>query len=637
MKYDINKLNSMNIDKLVSMYLHYDLNEGLHFRGSERSKSDKKKILKVLTGSRKFEDLISKLDEHELKELISIHPNKEYVLDSIIHAIESGSLNPKKYAAYDFQNSYEKPTNLSNDFYNTFNKKGRFEKIKEMISGKKKDLTPKVEQLKKLEEIQYNRKYATGKKYEKLEKQPLDLPVDNARVEVKDSEMTKIFDKYGKLGREKGKIGLGGSNERVEIENEIKENMKNKYIEYLGKDNEEFAELIVKSEFENYSGNLFFIPYGSGRFSSHGHNSFMLYKKNTIGVLGNKRSWSKNLLEVEKIDNFTINGNNYETVYVVKSEFPPTEHAIEGKWAPIYEYYKKNSNGEFIRIGFGKYNTEKNEMQTTITTDVSGNIDNVTRETYDFDNKYKEYDNFITVNTNEIKGESTKITRKNMDEMIVKKSIHDYLGSDKQIADLTQIKNFKIIEPDGPQSSDENNNQVKISTAYAISYLDNGKEVYKIVLIDEDGKCKDYPNISTSKNENLYFPTGVSVGGYDLKSSLDELKKRDAIQSFIDVNNNKYSIYKDETGILRVARLVERSSGNMKFAEELDTYSLLKGDIKKLKEEYEKNNSSSSLSMSASKVKDIKKQKEKLMALQEELQNTNSLSIVDEKQDGPKM
>ena len=395
--------------------------------------------------------------------------------------------------------------------------------------------------------------------------------------------------------------------------------MKNKYVEYLGKDKEDIAELLANSEFENYSGNRFFVPYGDLTVSS---NSFCFEKlrNNTIGVLGNQRSWTKNLLEVEKIDNFSINDNNYGTIYVVKSEFSPTEHAIKGKWAPIYEYYKKNSNGEFIRIGFGKFNVEKNEMETTITKDISGNIDNVDRIN-------QVDDSFITLNTSEIKGESTKLSRKNIDETIVKKSIQDYLGKDKTLCDLTQVKDFKIVEADNPHN-DIKNYQVKISTSYAISYLDNGKEVYKIVSIDEDGNCKEYPNMKEVQNENLYFSTGISVGGYDLKSSLDELKKRDAIQSYSDNNGNKYSMYRDNDGTLRLAKLVEHSSGNIKIAENLDTYSLAKGDIKKLKEEYEK---------SKSKIEELKNQKNHLMTLQEELENTNSLSTIQNEQDGLKM
>ena len=211
MKYDKEKLNSMNIDELVHLYLHYGHDEGYHLAGENRSKSDKKKILKALVGSRKFEMLISKLDENALKELISIHPNKEYVLDSITHAIESNGILDDNNSALNFTKMigkqhpglvgryYYENARLSNDFYDSFNKKSTFDKFKEMISGKKTDLTPKIEKLKELEEIQLKRKSATGKKYEKLEKQAIDFPAEEARVEVKDSEMTKIFDKYAKL------------------------------------------------------------------------------------------------------------------------------------------------------------------------------------------------------------------------------------------------------------------------------------------------------------------------------------------------------------------------------------------------------------------------------------------------------
>lgn len=83
----------------------------------------------------------------------------------------------------------------------------------------------------------------------------------------------------------------------------------------------------------------------------------------SIGGATDNRGWQKNLLEVEQVQDFTAGGHNFGEVFVVKSEFSPTSYAIQGKWAPVYEYYTKDENGEMVRIGSGKINQKQEKWK----------------------------------------------------------------------------------------------------------------------------------------------------------------------------------------------------------------------------------------------------------------------------------
>ena len=80
----------------------------------------------------------------------------------------------------------------------------------------------------------------------------------------------------------------------------------------------------------------------------------------------------------------------------------------------------------------------------------------------------------------------------------------------------------------------------------------------------------------------MYFPTGVSTR-YDKESSLNEFNEKQALQTFKSKNGIQYAAYRDEHGNLRIAQMIEHANGNGKYAEELDTYSVMHGDIEKIK------------------------------------------------------
>lgn len=298
--------------------------------------------------------------------------------------------------------------------------------------------------------------------------------------------------------------------------------------------------------------------------------------ENAIGGPTDNRGWQKNLLEVEQIQDFTIGEHNLGEVFIVKSEFCPTSLAIDGKWAPVYEYYAKDENGEMIRIGSGKINQETGKMETTISIDGQDRSEDIQSGTEELE-KAKENGAVIQFDSNDYAGKSTKTSRKDIEQAITTKAIQQHLGKERQIADITQVKDIPLV------TYDENGNR-QTKNAYVVASVENGIESYEMVCIGEDGKCETYPGMSQDMfaKKEMYFPTGMTTG-YDKQTSLHVLDKKQAIETFKSKDGVQFSAYRDKDGILRVAQMMERASGNGKYAEELDTYSVMHGDIEKMK------------------------------------------------------
>ena len=312
-----------------------------------------------------------------------------------------------------------------------------------------------------------------------------------------------------------------------------------------------------------------------GKFAAKSYDSG--YYKSISGATDN-RGWKKNLLEVEQVQNFTVEGHNLGEVFIIKSEFSPTAYAIQGKWVPVYEYYIKDENGEMIRIGSGKLNQETEIMETTISIDGQDRSDDIRYNT-DKIEKAKEEGTIIQFNSSEYTGISTKISRKDIEEALITKSIQAYLGKEKQIADITQVKDIPIINYDERGKPQPQN-------AYIVNCVKNGVESYEIVCIREDGRCEKYPGMNRDMlaKKEMYFPTGMTTGD-DKQTSLNVVDKKLALETFKAKDGIEYSAYRDENGILRVAQMIEHANGNGKYAEELDTYCVMHKDIEKIKEE----------------------------------------------------
>ena len=298
----------------------------------------------------------------------------------------------------------------------------------------------------------------------------------------------------------------------------------------------------------------------------------------TISGFSDDRSWKKNLLEVEQVQDFTAGGHNFGEVFVVKSEFNPTSYAIEGKWSPIYEYYTKNELGEMVRIGSGKMNQKTGKMETTISIDGKDRSNDI-RSTGNTIEKLKEEGTVIQFDSDEYAGKSEKTSRKDIEQALTQKSIQTYLGKGKKISDITQIKDMPVV------NFDEKGNP-KIKNAYAIACVENGVESYEMVCINENGVCEKYPGMNQDifANKAMHFPTGMKTGN-DSKTSMHVMNTKQSLETFKSKDNMQYSVYRDKMGTLRVAQIYEHLNSNAKYAEELDTYSLMQGDLKKIKEE----------------------------------------------------
>ena len=193
----------------------------------------------------------------------------------------------------------------------------------------------------------------------------------------------------------------------------------------LGSEHEDVAQLIANSEFENYSGKDIYVPY-NGNFRAK--NYYSDYNQSISGETDN-RGWKKNLLEIEQVQDFTAGKHVFGEVFIVKSEFNPTSYAIKGKWAPVYEYYTKNENGEMIRIGSGKINSKTGKMETTISIDGQDRSDDIRYGTEEL-TKAKEDGTVIQFDSSEYTGKRTKISRKDIEQVITTKEIQDYLGKE---------------------------------------------------------------------------------------------------------------------------------------------------------------------------------------------------------------
>ena len=173
-------------------------------------------------------------------------------------------------------------------------------------------------------------------------------------------------------------------------------------------------------------------------------NDYSFDDKSTIGGASDNRGWKQNLLEVEQVQDFTVGGHNFGEVFVVKSEFSPTAYAIQGKWAPIYEYYTKDENGEMVRIGSGKINQETGKMETTISIDGQDRSNDISYDTEELA-KAKGNGTVIQFDSSAYTGTSTKTSRKDIEQALTTKSIQAYLGKGKQIADITQVKEYQLL------------------------------------------------------------------------------------------------------------------------------------------------------------------------------------------------
>ncbi len=245
MKYKTEELEKMSKGDLIKVY-------------REAKTSLKKDILTSLANSGKFAVLMSQLYPAELIDMAKIHPYKEVVVDTMIDEMESHGVQMAKY--FD-GNGFQRES--FNKFMDALQHKSFFSKIKETLTRKPalpEALPKKIEQAKKLCEVEVRRNNATGKKMESLETQSLDQPTDESRVEVNNGEMAKVFDRYAKEARKEGRFfGMYGVN--TDVANKVVAQLTEEYMSTLGEGKEDVARLVAMKEFESYSGQDFYVPY----------------------------------------------------------------------------------------------------------------------------------------------------------------------------------------------------------------------------------------------------------------------------------------------------------------------------------------------------------------------------------------
>jgi len=245
MKYKTEELEKMSKEDLIKVY-------------REAKTSLKKDILISLANSGKFAVLMSQLYPAELIYMAKIHPYKEVVVDTMIDEMEHHGVKMAEY--FDGKVSQRESFNK---FMDTLQHKSFFAKIKETLTRKPalpESLPKKIEQAKKLCEIETRRTNARGRKIEQLESQDLGQAVDESRVEVNNGEMAKVFDRYAKKARKDGSFfGMDGVN--TDVANRVVSQLTEEYMSILGEGKEDVARLVAMKEFESYSGQAFYVPY----------------------------------------------------------------------------------------------------------------------------------------------------------------------------------------------------------------------------------------------------------------------------------------------------------------------------------------------------------------------------------------
>lgn len=541
------------------------------------NKSKKQQILKDLGKTKKFGMLINKLIPDELVEMAKIHPSKEDILDTMISDMENHS--KPTVSTYILGNDFRREK--FEEFKEALYYKTPLQKIKERIKGifsktpaLPDNISKKLGQIEELSKYEIRRTYATGKKIEQLENQDLDQAVDKSRVEINNGEMAKVFDRFAKPARKKGTFTEMYTSKESAVAQNLKLDLKEEYTKILGNEKRDIAELVANQEYENFSGTGFYVPY-RGQFSGSAYDGI----EKPIGGVTDRRGLQKNLLEIEKVEDFTVADRNLGEVFIVKSEVSPTSYAIKGKWAPIYEYFSKNENGEFVRIGSGKISKKTGRMESLISTDGQNITGSIKYDEIDVIDKGKKEGTILQFDASNYSGNSTITSRKDIEQAIAMRSVQEHLGSNKKIADITQIKDMPIINYDMNGNPDKKN-------AYVVASVESGRESYEIVYIDENGKCQTYPGIREdifNKQTNIHFPTATSTSISE--KSLNILDVRKSLETFRDSESKQLSVYRDKEGILRVAEIIPRMSGNGVYAEELDSYSLVHENMEKVKEE----------------------------------------------------
>ncbi len=551
------EIKDMDIDELIETY-----------RNSNNTK--KKDILNDITGTKKFGILMSKLYPAELVQMARIHPSKEAILDTMISDMENHS-NPT-VSKYISGNSFQRES--FEKFKEALHHKSLWQRIKDgaknfitRTPALPDNISKKLDQIEELSKYEVRRTSATGKKMEQLENQDLEQAVYESRIEINNGEMARIFDRFAKPARAKGFLS------EPEIAGNLKKELKNEYTNILGNEKSDIAELIANQEFESFSGEHFYVPY-QGVF---GAGAYDRDSKVQIRNITDSRNWKKNLLEIEKVENFTVGEQNFGEVFISKSEFSPTSYAIEGKWSPVYEYFTKNENGEFVRIGSGKISKETGKMESIISMDGS----DVSRLWESEIDRKKEDGTLLQFDTSDYSGKSTKTSRKDIEQAITMKSIQEHLGADKKITDITQIKDMSIFDYDKFGKIDRKN-------TYIVASIEDGKESYEIVCMDDKGKCQPYLGMSEdmfNKQDNINFPFGATTGLGP--NSLNVFDTKKSLETFKNSEGKQFSAYRDKDGVLRVAEIVQRMNGVGTYAEELDSYSVMHEGMEKAKEETE--------------------------------------------------
>lgn len=511
---------------------------------------NKKNILSSLEDDGKLAYIINGLNTIELEQLAKIHPSKEQILDCMLEQIKLCKIKIMPQRNEDFLKFCKAIKAASKK--NTI-----FKRLKNKISkAEQTDYDIIEKKIKKLiNEYNHQKRrtkaldsYITRKK---IKMKKIYEPTKMHRVDVTASEMTNLYDKCVKQCNVDYEEESENHNQIIEkygedgLEEYVHDKIEENYTEILGQDKSDLASLLSEVEVQNLrNGYEFGNPYTPQVVLTATNFSESEERSGKEDV----RHWQKNLLEIGKSDNFKIADKNIGKVYIVKSEIGPSRYTMKDRWAPIFEYYKRNSDGTFKLIGDAKL--ENKYMTAKITLEDGKNIK--------FDPNNIEKNN-----------EVENINRREIERKIILRAIDQYLNysigknEDREILDIGQIRNEPI---------EDKYLKEKIGTCnkYLIAYKENNMVYYKLLYINKNGECKSYPEIENdifSKDKQLHFPD-------NLHEKFDVDKSTKALEVFKTKNGIRYSVYRNKYNILKLAQRMHYGQ-NDEYNEPLNVVNIL--------------------------------------------------------------
>lgn len=284
-------------------------------------------------------------------------------------------------------------------------------------------------------------------------------------------------------------------------------------------------------------------------------------------------AYDKNLLQLEKVDGLEINqilqqGEN-KTLKLEGEIFIATYEQMEWeddeKYQPITEYYKKDENGELVKIA--TKSPEGMKLDTAVS-------------------DYYELDGGLPINI-KVGKSIDKVTQSEISDKLIKESIEKSVGNGK-VTSFARISDVDFID-DFIKQCDNN-----LTGQYAMPYLvssinEKGEEDFDILWETGYGKFEAYPGIEKTAQKGRDISsivTGAPVIKMKAGTIMHEIENNTTLKEFETKSGNRYAITRGKDGKLGFTEITRDNEQTLE-GQTIDTYSYSKYDLRRDYEEAE--------------------------------------------------